>query len=558
MRPFDPRLIRRARSARRFLVGSTLVGTASAVLVVAFAYLIARIITRVFQGGMTVGEISPLLGWLAVVVVLRAGTSYLMEVLATRGSAGVKRELREQLLAQVSALGPVWLSGQRRSDLVLLMGRGLDGLDNYFARFLPQLILSFVVPVVVIGVIFTQDWLSALIVIVTLPLIPVFMVLIGKRTEHAQRRQWQNLIRLGGHFLDVVRGLPTLKIFGRSQAQVSRVQEIGENYRKTTMKVLRISFLSSLALELLATLSVAIIAVEIGVRLVDGTLMLFVGLFVLLLAPEAYLPLRLVGQHFHASQEGVTAVEAAFRVLDEPIGMSSGDHCVAVCDATINLHNVEVTYPTVEEPALRTTLQVQPGEIVGLVGPSGCGKTTLLLVLARLTRPTGGDITVTETNGVAVNWDTIDTADWRSQVAYLPQHPVFVVGSVADNVRLVAPAATDAEIVHALRACGASFVLEHPDGIEWALGENGVGMSVGQRQRVALARILIRDPALVLLDEPTAALDGPSEREVVEAIRGVAVGRTVVVVAHRQPLIDMADRVITMSAPRLSATEALT
>jgi ATP-binding cassette subfamily C protein CydCD len=476
-------------------------------------------------------------------VMLRSGVAYLQELFAARASAGAKEELRSLLLDHVVGLGPVWLGGRRRSDLALLMGRGLDALDGYFAKYLPQLVLSVIVPVVVITVLLTQDVLSGVIVAVTLPLIPVFMVLIGWTTQRAQARQWTSLTVLAGHFLDVVRGLPTLKVFGRAKAQVGAVGSISETYRARTMKVLRISFLSSLALELLATLSVAVVAVEIGIRLVNGSLTLFVGLFVLILAPEAYLPLRLVGQHFHASQEGLTAVEHVFDVLETPLQARAGDTAVDLSTSVIELRDVEVRYPGHDEIALSTSLEVRPGEVVAVVGPSGSGKSTLLQLLTGLLTPTAGSVGLVTPHG-RVDWADIDVELWRQQIAWVPQRPTLLPGSVADAVRMVAPEASDQRVEQSLRDAEADFVFTSPEGINLRVGEGGTGLSAGQRQRVALARVFARDAALVLLDEPTAGLDGPSEQRVMASIRRLAQGRTVVLVAHRQPLVDLADRVV--------------
>ena len=380
--------------------------------------------------------------------------------------------------------------------------------------------------------------------------IPVFMVLVGMATERRTRRQWRTLSALGGHFLDVVDGLPTLKVFGRARAQVETIRRVTDEHRRATMGTLRVAFLSSLVLELLATISVALVAVSIGLRLVDGGLDLRTGLVVLVLAPEAYLPLRQVGAHFHASAEGLAAAEQVFAVLDTPRAPARPRRPAApsVPDlrrTTIRVEGLHVAYDR-DRPALAPLdLEVRPGEYVGLAGPSGAGKSTLLAVLLRFVAPTGGRV-VLDGPGGPVDLAAVDPDAWRSQVAWVPQDPWLAADSVAANVRLARPDATDDEVAAALRLAHASeFVAALPQGAQTVLGERGAGLSAGQRQRIALARAFLRDAPLVLLDEPTAHLDADSEAAVVDAVRRLARGRTVVAVAHRPALLAGADRVVT-------------
>lgn len=547
MRPLDPRLLRYARSARAYLLLTVGLGALTAALVVAQAYLLARGITSVFQRGDALTDVSGLLVALAVVVIGRSVVAWAQDAAAHRSSAAVKHQLRTRLLGHIVALGPRWVSDRGAADVTVLATRGLDALDGYFARYLPQLVLAVVVPVTVIVVVATQDGLSAFVIAVTLPLIPVFMVLIGWSTQHVQDRQWRTLERLAGYFLDLVAGLPTLKVFGRAKAQAHGLREVGDRYRRTTMRVLRISFLSSFALELLATISVALVAVEIGIRLVDGGLSLFVGLFVLLLAPEAYLPLRLVGQHFHASQEGLTAASRVFDVLETPVPVSGRGACVDLRTAGIRLTDVSVRYPDRDDDALhRATLHIRPGRTVAVAGRSGAGKSTLLSVLLGFVTPDDGAVVV-ESDGVPVPLSAVDLADWRRQLAWVPQSPHFFAGTVADNVRLASPEATEEQVAVALRAAGADFVTDLPQGAATVLGDGGAGLSVGQRQRLALARAFVRDTPVVLLDEPTAGLDGATEQVVVDAVRRLARGRTVVLVAHRPALVELADDVVVLT-----------
>ncbi|MEU2654160.1 thiol reductant ABC exporter subunit CydD, partial [Streptomyces sp. NPDC007325] len=549
VKPIDPRLLRYARATRVFLVGVVLLGLVGAALVIAQAMLIAEIVVGAFQKGLSVSALTTPLLLLAGVAVARGLVSWLTELAAHRASAAVKSELRGWLLERATALGPGWLGGQRTGSLIALATRGVDALDDYFARYLPQLGLAVVVPLAVLARIVTEDWVSAAIIVVTLPLIPVFMILIGWYTQARMDRQWKLLSRLSGHFLDVVAGLPTLKVFGRAKAQAASIRAITADYRRATMRTLRIAFLSSFALELLSTLSVALVAVTIGMRLVHGTLDLYTGLVILVLAPEAYLPLRQVGAQFHAAAEGLAAAEEIFDVLETPV--REGGTRVAPAGARLELDRVTVRHPGRAEPSLaEASLIVEPGETVALVGPSGAGKSTLLDVVLGFTEPQeGGAVRVG-----GVDLAELDLDAWRSRIAWVPQRPYLFAGTIAENVRLARPEATDAEVREALREAGAdAFVAGLPEGAGTVLGEDGAGLSAGQRQRLALARAFLADRPLLLLDEPTAALDGETEAGIVDAVRRLAVGRTVLLVVHRPALLAVADRVVTIGAPAVSA-----
>ncbi|KUF15744.1 thiol reductant ABC exporter subunit CydD [Streptomyces silvensis] len=581
MKPIDPRLFRYARATRFFLVAVVVLGLAGAGLVVAQAMLIAEIVVGGFQDGLDAGDLRTPLVLLAVVAVGRALVAWLTELAAHRASAAVKSELRGRLLERAGELGPGWLTGQRTGSLITLATRGVDALDDYFSRYLPQLGLAVVVPAAVLLRVVTEDWVSAAIIVATLPLIPVFMMLIGWATQARMDRQWQLLSRLSGHFLDVVAGLPTLKVFGRAKAQAEAIRKITGEYRRATMRTLRIAFLSSFALELLATISVALVAVTIGMRLVHGDMELYDGLVVLILAPEAYLPLRQVGARYHAAAEGLAAAEEIFGVLETPV--PAGGTGPVPERGGLRVDGLTVRYPGRTEDAVSgASFSVAAGETVALVGPSGSGKSTVLSALLGFVRPAGGRVLVGGGDvgrcgadgggvggggadadagvgvgvgvGAGAGVGESDLADvalerWRERVAWVPQRPHLFAGSIADNVRLARPGADDAAVAEALRAAGAwEFVTGLPRGVETVLGEDGVGLSAGQRQRVALARAFLADRPVVLLDEPTAALDGETEAGVVEAVRRLAVGRTVVLVVHRPALLAVADRVVRVGA----------
>ncbi|MEU1150155.1 thiol reductant ABC exporter subunit CydD [Streptomyces sp. NPDC005863] len=547
VKPIDPRLLRYARATRFFLVAVVILGLLGAGLVVGQAMLVAEIVVGAFQKGHSVGDVGTPLVLLATVAVGRGLVSWLTELAAHRASAAVKSELRGRLLERAGALGPGWLGGQRTGSLISLATRGVDALDDYFSRYLPQLGLAVVVPVAVLARIVTEDWVSAAIIVVTLPLIPVFMILIGWATQNRMDRQWRLLSRLSGHFLDVVAGLPTLKVFGRAKAQADSIRRITGEYRQATMRTLRIAFLSSFALELLATISVALVAVTIGMRLVHGEMELYDGLVVLVLAPEAYLPLRQVGAQYHAAAEGLSAAEEIFEVLETPVPEAGTGAAPA---GVLSVEGVTVRYPGRSSDAVSgASFAVAPGETLALVGPSGAGKSTLLNVVLGFVRPVEGRVCVG-----GVDLADVSPERWRERIAWVPQRPHLFAGTIAENVRLARPDADDAQVRGALREAGAlEFVDALPDGAQSVLGEDGAGLSAGQRQRLALARAFLADRPVVLLDEPTAALDGGTEAEVVDAVRRLTVGRTVLLVVHRPALLAVADRVV-----RVAGAVALT
>ncbi|WP_433465534.1 thiol reductant ABC exporter subunit CydD [Spirillospora sp. CA-128828] len=551
MKPLDPRLLRYARTTRLFLAASVVLGAATAGLIIAQATLLAGMLTRAFLGGATLtGLRTPLLLLLAVVLG-RTLVAWLQEVTAHRSSAAVKSQLRGRLLARSLRLGPRWLSGERSGELATLATRGIDALDDYFSRYLPQLVLAVIVPLAVGARILLGDWLSAVTIAATLPLIPVFAILVGLTTQRKMDRQWRTLSILAAHFLDVVAGLPTLKIFGRARTQAARIREITDRHRRATMSTLRIAFLSALVLELLSTLSVALVAVSIGLRLVEGGLGLETALLVLILAPEAYLPLRQVGAQYHASVEGLTAASRIFEVLETPAPATGTRSDVPdLARSTLRLEEVTVAYPGRDAPALDTfSLTVHPGETVALTGPSGAGKSTVLSVLLGFVQPDSGR--------VLVDWDDLGSFDpdaWRARIAWVPQRPYLFAGSVASNIRLGRPDASDTEVRAAAEAANAlSFIEALPSGLDTPLGDRGTGLSAGQRQRIALARAFLRDAPLLLLDEPTSNLDGESEAEVIEAVARLKAGRTVVLVAHRPALTALADRTIAVANAEVTA-----
>ncbi|MGW6924856.1 thiol reductant ABC exporter subunit CydD [Streptomyces sp. NPDC054950] len=553
MKPVERRLMRELPVLRRHVGRSAGLAFLAAVLVVVQVTLLAGVLADAFAGHPVAFAAPAALGG---VVALRALLGWARDVLAQRAAADTKHALRGRLTDRLGHAAPSTPAARRHGETATLLTRGLDALDPYVTGALPTMAAAGVVPLTVVVWLFVTDWSSALIVVVTLPLIPVFGALVGMHTARRTARQWRLLARLGGHFLDVVAGLPTLRAFGREDYQARRVGEMADAHRRATMRTLRVAFLSSFVLETVATLSVALVAVPVGLRLLGGSLDLRTALVVLFLTPEAYLPLRAMGAAFHESSEGVTVAEQVFTILDEGEGEGEGGAGGAgerpaspdVRTVPVSLHDVCVTYPGRAVPALDgVSLQVQPGEHIALVGPSGAGKSTLLALLLGFVEPSAGRITVGGTDLAG-----LDADDWRARLAWVPQRPHLFAASVADNIRLGRPDASDAEVRQAARDAYADhFVEALPQGYDTLLGEHGAGLSAGQRQRLALARAFLKDAPVLLLDEPTAHLDPESEAAVTRATVRLMRGRTAIVVAHRTSLLPYADRVVTVRGGRL-------
>jgi thiol reductant ABC exporter CydD subunit len=543
-KPIDPRLLRYAHSTRRYLVLTVVLGGSTAFLVVAQAWLLATAVSGAFIDHKGLAQLKVPVALLFLAVFGRALVGWLSERMADRASARAKSELRQALMERVARLGPSGLDRQRSGGLTVLATSGIDALDAYFARYLPQVFLAVIVPVTVIIVALGADWISAVIIAVTVPLIPLFMALVGQTTKEKMGRQARHLQRLAGHFLDVVAGLPTLKVFGRAKAQAQAIADMTDQYRLATMDTLKVAFLSSLILELLATISVALVAVAVGLRLLGGHLRFSTALFVLILAPEAYLPLRLLGTNFHASAEGMKAADDVFAVLEQPVpDRGTSADVPDAARSVLRIKGLEVVYPGRQVPALRLpNLRVEPGEVVAVAGPSGCGKSTLLSVLLCLTTASAGSVHIGERDLAELDPDL-----WRAQVSWIPQRPHLFARTIAENVRLSRPDASDGDVRGAIARVGLDQVVERlPQGLSTVLGTGGAGLSTGERQRVALARAFLRDAPVLLLDEPTANLDGQTEEAVLTAVRTLMVGRTVVIAAHRPSLLTLADRVISL------------
>ncbi len=536
MRPLDPRLLRYASASRAFLALGSLLGLIRTGCIVAFSWLLSQIVVGAIAGeplDRLMGQVVAL----GAVGLLRAVMIWLMEVASSRGAARVKSQLRRRLVEGLARLGPGWLAPRNKVDVVSTAGPALESLDGYFSLFLPQLILTAIATPVIVVVMFAQDVTSGIIVVVTLPLIPIFMILIGLATQTVQRQQWIVLSRLSSRFLDVVEGLATLKIFGRQNRQIDRIAGVTEDYRLETMKVLRMSFLSGFALELIGSLSVALVAVSIGLRLVDGHLGLGVGLFVLLLAPEAFLPVRQVGANYHAAADGIAAAEGVFEILDDAdaAGPARTDAPATTVPAPAGIRFDEITIRYDDRVAVEAfSAEAAPGRLTALSGPSGVGKSSLFAAALGFV-PHEGTITI---GGAASGPGRLELIAWAGQGARL------IEGTVASNVALGATHPDAAHLARALRLAAIDELLpQQPVSI------TGTGFSGGQAERLSIARAIYRaldrNCPVLLLDEPSAALDRRSEAALLDGLRQLAEeGRTVLVASHRPAVLDAADDVI--------------
>jgi ATP-binding cassette subfamily C protein CydD len=528
----DRRLLRWARGARLDLALTVGLGLFAGVVVVGQAWFVSMVVAQVFLEGATLGQVQTQLGGLLILSVLWAALVWGRDIAAGRVAGRVKHDLRGRLMSHLLALGPAYARGERSGELTSTVIEGIDALDAYYRQYLPQLALAALVPLAVLLFVLPLDWISGLILLLTAPLIPLFMWLIGNVAEALTRRQWTSLSRMRAHFLDALQGLTTLKLLGRSREQIQAIAQISDRYRHTTMGVLRVTFLSALVLEMVATLSTAVVAVQVGLRLLYGHLSFQEALFILLLAPEFYLPLRMLGARFHAGMAGMAAAQRILEVLE-------GEAAV---------EDVHYAYDDGQRPALRgVSLKVLPGQRVALVGPSGAGKSTVAYLILGFIEPDRGTIMV---DGRPMR--ELPRRTWREQVAWVPQHPTLFQGTVAENIRLAQPSAGLDQVVQAARQAHAqAFIEALPQGYDTVIGERGARLSGGEAQRIALARAFLKDAPLLILDEATANLDPEIEDEIEDAVARLLEDRTALIIAHRLRTVVRADRILVMARGRV-------
>ena len=543
MKPIDPRLFRFSKSSRGFTFVSVLIATIGAALTITQSAILAYLITQVFQQNKLITSLNSLILLLALVFLGKALLSYMSERVAAVASASIRRDLRMQLVDRIFITDAASKKGP--AELSLLATRGVDNLDPYFAKFIPQLFIASVVPLIVGIAIASKDFISGIVIICTIPLIPLFGILIGRFTASATQKKWQTLAILSGYYLDLISGIATLKLFGRSKDQAKRLQQVGDNYRSETMKVLRISFLSSLALEIIATLSVALIAVTIGLRLVNGSITLQTGLFVLILAPEVYWPIRQVSAQFHAASDGVEAANRIFEILETPENYESK----SISEITeISWSDLTVEYEG-REKVIIPAASIKAGAVNLIAGPSGSGKSTLISILMGFKKDYSGDVIIKGKDGSEV-LSYLDKGNWRKQLSWLPQEPHFQNATIYNLLKQIDGDLSKVDAGKLLHSVGLD-ISDMPNGLETRLGGLNEPLSIGQRRKVALARALIKPSSIVILDEPSASVDDASESVIADVIKDLSQqGKIVLVVSHRENLISNVDQVILFGATR--------
>ena len=550
-------LYERSRPARGAIGRTVLLGWAGGCAFIVQAFLLSRIIHGV------VIEARPreaLTGWfagLAAAILLRAIAGWLRETNGFAAGARVRAAVRMELLGRVFARGPAYTRQERTGALASVLVEQVEGLQGFYALFLPQLALVVLLPLTIAAAVFPVSWAAGLLLLTTAPMIPLFTILVGMGAESVSQRHFQSLARMSAHFLDVLQGLATLKLFDRSREEADAIARVSADYRRRTMSVLYVAFLSSAVIEFFASLSIALVAVYLGMSylgyfnfgLYGQPITLADGLFILLLAPEFYLPLRELGAHYHARARALAAAAEIRGVLQGPLPPTGGRGRLTSPEGIrLECRDLHFAYDAGRRPALKgVSLELVPDRCIALVGGSGAGKSTWVSLLLGFITPDQGEILV---NGAPLN--DIDPGSWRRQVGWVGQNPVLFHGSLRENLLLGQPDAGEDSVTEAARAAGVlDFARRLPQGLDTPVGEQGVGLSRGEAQRVALARVFLKGAPVLLLDEPTAGLDADTERRVLDAIESFRVGRTVLTVTHRLADIRRADRILVMEEGRI-------
>lgn len=540
----DARLIKQMFVSRSLLAAAIGFGFFNGVLVVLQAYILSTVIAQVFQiRGGGIEPFKQLLWLLLIILFLRGVCTWFTERFAGKAAVRVKSNLRLWLQEHLLLLGPAYVHRHFSSEIATVITEGVESLDAYISQYLPQLVLAGLIPFTIMAVVFPIDLISGIILLLTAPLIPIFMALIAGKSEAATKRNWKALQRLSIQFLDTIQGLLTLKALNQTADRERKIERISDQYRRTTLEVLRIAFLSALVLELVGTISTAILAVGIGLRLLKGTILFQESLFILFIAPEFYLPLRQLGIKFHAGIAGVTNSKRIFEILDNRAGLDVWEKSSWTLpgEFSIRFQSVDFSYPDKPNPVLsKVSFKMDSGQMTAIVGRSGAGKTTLFNLLLKFVSPDKGAIFIND-----CTLDSIPPEIWREKICWVPQSPFLFNKTIKENIRFAKPKATMDEVRNAMQLADLeAFVQTLPSGYETLIGENGMRLSGGQRQRLALARAFLRDSPIVLLDEPTAMLDPEQEALVVDTIRRLCLHRTVIVIAHRLETIRSADQIV--------------
>lgn len=557
----DKRLMHEGKRVSGYLLGTVFLGVGIALLAVGQAWLVSQVVAQVFLQGANLVQVRNSLIGILIIIGVRAALQFSSEICSHEAAIRVKENLRERFLKQILGLGPVYVRGERAGELLNTAVEGIEVIDDYISRYIPQLLLAVFIPLMIMGFVFPQDYKSGIILLLTGPLIPFFMILIGKLAENESLRQWQSLSRMSAHFLDMLQGLTTLKVFGRSKDQAKVIGRVSESFRRVTLRVLKVAFLSAFVLEFMAMISTALIAVTLGLRLIDGKIAYSEAFFLLILAPEFYLPLRTLGLQFHARLSGANAAKRIFEVLElegETSEIRSGvdvsEYRQEISVGTMGQEDIEVSLISFEHVKLRydqasetalndISFNVSSGERIALVGPSGAGKSSVLQILLRFIEPSGGAVRF---KGIPLNY--LPAEFWREKIAYVPQKPYLFAGSILDNLRFGRRSASLEEVMEAAKkALAHEFILQLPQGYDTLIGEGGARLSGGQAQRVAIARAFLKDSELLLLDEVTSGLDSESERSMLAALEELCKGRTVIFTTHRMNTVIQADQIIVLN-----------
>ncbi|NTU58070.1 MAG: thiol reductant ABC exporter subunit CydD [Chlorobiaceae bacterium] len=548
----DKNLIRLLKEEKRPFILSGILGSIGALMLICQAWALGGIIEQLFKASGDGSGILPLSGLFALFSLLRMLTNWAGSQAAKRGTIRIRQKLSHRLAEAVADLGPTFARSEQSGRLVTTMLKGVESIDAYFSQYIPQLLLALVTPVLILAAVFPSDWIAGAIMVVSAPLIPFFMIVIGRSAKAATEKQWTTMSRMSGYFLDMLQGLTTLKLFAQEKTRRNGIEEASENFRRSTMKVLKIAFLSSLTLELVGTIGIAVVAVNIGLRLTSGAIPFRPAVFILLLIPDFYLTLRQLGTKFHAGMEGVTASKEMHEILDRSASLKRAagklDLPKAAISRPIVLDDIGFTFPGSQKPALEAvSCTLLPGTVTALTGPSGAGKSTLMNLLLRFIEPGEGKLSLGD-----VPVANYCQAAWYRNIAWVPQHPFLFNATIRDNLLMARPEATYEEIETALRQAGlVEMVSSLPDGLETMIGEQGARLSGGEAQRLSLARAFLKDAPILLLDEPTSHTDPILETRLRAAMAELMRGRTVVMIAHRLESIRNADRIIVLDSGRV-------